>query len=87
MKTRAKNTICLRCIDDAEEAAHFYAQTFPGSSVDAIHRAPGDFPSGREGDVLTVAFTGIGISCLGLNGGPALRYSDAFSFQGVRSMQ
>jgi len=87
MKTQAKNTIRLWYVDYAEEAAHFYAKTFPDSSVDAVHRAPGDFPSGREGDVLTVEFTVMGIPCLGLNGGPALRHSEAFSFQGVRSMQ
>lgn len=76
-----KNTICLWYDRDAEAAARFYAQTFPNSSVGAVHRAPGDFPSGQQGDVLTVAFTVLGIPCLGLNGGPAFRHSEAFSFQ------
>lgn len=77
----AKNTICLWYERDAEEAARFYASTFPDSSLDAVHRAPGDYPSGREGDVLTVEFTVMGIPCLGLNGGPAFKHSEAFSFQ------
>jgi 2-polyprenyl-6-hydroxyphenyl methylase/3-demethylubiquinone-9 3-methyltransferase len=77
----AKNTICLWYDRDAEEAAHFYAKTFPNSSVESVHRAPGDFPSGKEGDVLTVFFTVLGIPCLGLNGGPAFKHSEAFSFQ------
>jgi predicted 3-demethylubiquinone-9 3-methyltransferase (glyoxalase superfamily) len=77
----AKNTICLWYDRDAEEAAGFYARTFPDSSVDAVHRAPGDFPSGKQGDVLTVQFTVLGIPCLGLNGGPAFRHNEAFSFQ------
>ena len=65
----SKNTICLWYNRDALEAAQFYAKTFPDSSVGAVHRAPGDFPSGQEGDVLTVEFTVMGIPCLGLNGG------------------
>ena len=77
----AKNTICLWYDGTAEEAARFYAATFPDSAVVAIHRAPGDYPSGRQGDVLTVEFTVMGIPCLGLNGGPAFRHSEAFSFQ------
>jgi len=77
----AKNTICLWYDRDAEEAARFYAKTFPESSVGAVHRAPGDFPSGKEGDVLTVEFTVMGIPCLGLNGGPAFPHTEAFSFQ------
>ncbi|PTQ76264.1 2-polyprenyl-6-hydroxyphenyl methylase/3-demethylubiquinone-9 3-methyltransferase [Nitrosomonas oligotropha] len=77
----AKNTICLWYDNDAEGAARFYAQTFPDSSVGAVHRAPGDYPSGKEGDVLTVEFTVIGIPCLGLNGGPAFTHNEAFSFQ------
>lgn len=77
----AKNTICLWYAGDAEEAARFYVRTFPDSSLDAVHRAPGDYPSGREGDVLTVEFTVMGIPCLGLNGGPAFKHSEAFSFQ------
>lgn len=77
----AKNTICLWYERDAEEAARFYAKTFPDSSVGAVHRAPGDYPSGKQGDVLTVEFTVMGIPCLGLNGGPAFKHNEAFSFQ------
>lgn len=77
----AKNTICLWFDGDAEEAANFYAKTFPDSSVDAVHRAPGDYPSGKQGNVLTVEFTVMGIPCLGLNGGPNFKHSEAFSFQ------
>ncbi len=81
MTTPAKNTICLWYDGGAEEAARFYAKTFPDSSVGAIHRAPADYPSGKQGDVLTVEFTVLGIPCLGLNGGPAFKHSEAFSFQ------
>ncbi|MDN5864165.1 MAG: VOC family protein [Gammaproteobacteria bacterium] len=81
MAKQAKNTVCLWYDRDAEEAAGFYATTFPDSSVDAVHRAPGDYPSGKQGDVLTVEFTVLGIPCLGLNGGPEFRHSEAFSFQ------
>ena len=81
MATPAKNTICLWYKGGAEEAARFYAQTFPDSSVGAVFRAPGDFPSGRKGDVLTVEFTVLGIPCMGINGGPAFAQSEAFSFQ------
>jgi 2-polyprenyl-6-hydroxyphenyl methylase/3-demethylubiquinone-9 3-methyltransferase len=77
----AKNTVCLWYDGDAEEAARFYASIFPDSSVDAVHHAPADYPSGKEGDVLTVEFTVMGIPCLGLNGGPAFKHSEAFSFQ------
>ena len=66
---------------DAEEAARFYAKTFPDSSVSAVHTAPGDYPSGKKGDVLTVEFNVMGIPCLGLNGGPAFQHNEAFSFQ------
>ncbi len=79
--TTAKNTICLWYDHDAEAAARFYAATFPDSSVEAVFRAPSDFPSGKAGDVLTVQFTVLGIPCLGLNGGPTFRQSEAFSFQ------
>jgi predicted 3-demethylubiquinone-9 3-methyltransferase (glyoxalase superfamily) len=81
MKKIAKNTVCLWYDGSAEDAARFYAATFPDSSVDAVHRAPGDFPTGKEGDVLTVLFTVMGIQCLGLNGGPAFKHNEAFSFQ------
>lgn len=81
MAMPAKNTICLWYDGDAEEAARFYASTFPDSSVGAVHRAPGDSPSGRQGDVLMVEFTVMGIPCLGLNGGPAFKHNEAFSFQ------
>jgi len=81
MVTPAKNTICLWFDRDAEDAARFYASTFPDSSVTAVHRAPGDFPSGKQGDVLTVEFTVLGIPCVGLNGGPVFKHSEAFSFQ------
>jgi predicted 3-demethylubiquinone-9 3-methyltransferase (glyoxalase superfamily) len=81
MQKRAKNTICLWYDGDAEEAARFYAKTFPDSSVGAVHRAPGDFPSGKQGDVLTVDFVVMGIPCLGLNGGPGVKHNWAFSFQ------
>ena len=77
----AKNTICLWFDQDAEAAARFYARTFPDSAVGAVFHAPADYPSGKAGDVLTVQFTVIGIPCLGLNGGPAFRHSEAFSFQ------
>lgn len=81
MTTPAKNTICLWFDKDAEEAARFYAKTFPDSRVDAVTHAPGDFPSGVAGQVLTVEFTVLGIACLGLNGGPAFQHCEAFSFQ------
>jgi predicted 3-demethylubiquinone-9 3-methyltransferase (glyoxalase superfamily) len=81
MAKQAKNTICLWYDGGAEDAARFYAATFPDSSVGAVQRAPADFPSGKKGDVLTVEFTVLGIPCLGLNGGPAFKHSEAFSFQ------
>lgn len=77
----AKNTICLWYDSDAEEAARFYAQTFPESFVGVVYRAPGDYPSGKQGNVLTVEFTVMGIPCLGINGGSAFKHSEAFSFQ------
>jgi 2-polyprenyl-6-hydroxyphenyl methylase/3-demethylubiquinone-9 3-methyltransferase len=77
----AKNTICLWYEGDAEEAANFYAKTFPDSAVTAVHSAPGDYPSGKEGDVITVEFTVMGIPCIGLNGGPVFKHNEAFSFQ------
>ena len=81
MTTLAKNTVCLWYNGDAETAARFYAQTFPDLSLSAVHRAPGDYPAGKQGDVLTVEFTVMGIPCLGLNGGPGFKHSEAFSFQ------
>src|SRR5690348_6765557 len=78
---KPKNTNCLRFDKNALDAARFYAATFPDSKVTAVHNAPGDYPSGKKGDVLTVEFTVVGIPCLGLNGGPAFRHSEAFSFQ------
>lgn len=81
MDKPARNTICLWYDGDAEEAARFYAKTFADSSVGEAHRAPGDYPSGKIGDVLTVEFTVLGIPCLGLNGGPEFKHSEAFSFQ------
>src|SRR4051812_26221844 len=78
---QAKNTICLWYDKDAEEAARFYAATFPDSAVTAVHKAPGDFPGGKKGQVLTVEFTVLGIPCLGLNGGPMFPHTEAFSFQ------
>ncbi len=76
-----KNTICLWFNRNAEQAARFYAETFPDSHVDAIRRAPGNYPDGKEGDVLVVEFTVLGIPCIGLNGGPQFKHSEAFSFQ------
>lgn len=77
----SKNTICLWFDGNALDAATFYAETFPDSAVTAVHRAPGDYPSGKQGDVLTVEFTVAGIPCLGLNGGPHVKHNEAFSFQ------
>lgn len=77
----SKNTICLWYDRNALEAATFYAETFPDSTVLAVHHAPGDYPSGQQGDVLTVEFKVMGIPCLGLNGGPVFQHSEAFSFQ------
>ena len=77
----AKNTICLWYERDAEEAARFYARTFPDSAVGAVRQAPTDFPGGKAGDVLTVEFTVCGVRCLAINGGDAFRQSEAFSFQ------
>ena len=76
-----KNTVCLWFERDALAAAHFYAANVPDSSVGRVLRAPGDYPDGQEGDILTVEFTVAGVSCVGLNGGPAFKQSEAFSFQ------
>jgi len=77
----SKSNICLWYDKDAEEAANFYARTFPDSAVSAVHRAPSDYPSGKEGDVLVVDFTVCGLPCIGLNGGDTFKQSEAFSFQ------
>jgi predicted 3-demethylubiquinone-9 3-methyltransferase (glyoxalase superfamily) len=74
-------TLCLWYDGTAEEAAQFYAETFPGSAVHGVHRAPGDFPGGKKDDVLTVDFTVLGLACIGLNGGPIFPHTEAFSFQ------
>ncbi|MES2930760.1 MAG: VOC family protein [Patescibacteria group bacterium] len=76
-----KNTICLWFNKDAESAATFYAATFPDSKLNNVFYAPSDFPDGKKGDVLTVEFTVCGIPCIGLNGGPTFKQSEAFSFQ------
>lgn len=76
-----KNTICLWYNKDAEDAARFYAQTFPDSALSAVIRAPGDYPDGVEGDVLVVEFTVVGVACVGLNGGPHFKHNESFSFQ------
>ena len=76
-----KTTICLWFDKDAEDAARFYAATFPDSEVTAVRKAPGDFPGGKAGDVLTVQFTVCGVPCIGLNGGDIFKHSEAFSFQ------
>lgn len=76
-----KNTLCLWFDGSAVEAAQFYAATFPDSAVGQVFRAPTDYPAGKQGDVLTVAFTVVGIPCIGLNGGPQFKHSEAFSFQ------
>jgi len=80
-KQASKNTICLWYDGTAADAARFYAETFPDSKVGAIHRAPGDYPDGKQGDVLLVEFTVMGIPCIGLNGGPQFKPNEAFSFQ------
>lgn len=77
----SKNTICLWYDNTALEAATFYAETFPDSTVVAVHHAPGDYPAGKQDNVLTVEFRVMGIPCLGLNGGPAFQHNEAFSFQ------
>lgn len=76
-----KTSVCLVYDHAAEEAAKFYTQTFPGSSVGAVRRAPGDYPNGMAGDALMVEFTVLGVPCIGLNGGPVFKHSEAFSFQ------
>ena len=87
MTAPARNTICLWFDRDAEAAARFYAATFPDSAVGAIHRAPGDYPDGQQGDVLVVEFTVLGLPCMGLNGGNQFKHSEAFSFQVATTTQ
>ncbi|MDB5848300.1 MAG: putative 3-demethylubiquinone-9 3-methyltransferase [Rhodoferax sp.] len=77
----SKNTLCLWFDGSAVDAANFYAATFPDSTVGKVFRAPGDYPAGKQGDVLTVEFTVAGVPCIGLNGGPQFKHSQAFSFQ------
>jgi predicted 3-demethylubiquinone-9 3-methyltransferase (glyoxalase superfamily) len=77
----AKNTVCIWYDKDAEEAARFYAETFPDTRITGVYRAPGDNPSGKQGEVLTVEFTVMGIPCIGLNGGPTFKHTEAFSMQ------
>jgi predicted 3-demethylubiquinone-9 3-methyltransferase (glyoxalase superfamily) len=81
MDMPGKLTVCLWYEGTAEDAARFYAETIPNSALGAVHRAPGNYPDGKEGAVLTVEFTVAGLPCVGLNGGPAFRHSEAFSFQ------
>ena len=83
----ARNTVCLWYDGTGVDAATFYARTFPNSAIGAVQRAPGDYPNGKQGDVLTVEFTGMGLPCLGLNGGPAFKHSEAFSFQVITDDQ
>ena len=83
----SKNTVCLWFDKGGEKAAEFYAATFPDSKITAVNHAPSDYPSGKKGDVLTVEFTVMGIPCIGLNGGPAFKHSEAFSFQVVTEDQ
>ena len=83
----AKNVICLWYDGTAEDAARFYAKTFPNSAVTAVHKAPGDYPAGKQGQVITVEFTVLGVNCLGLNGGSMFKHSEAFSFQVITDDQ
>ena len=81
MDDKIKITTCLWFNKNAEEAAKFYAATFPNSRIIAVHKAPSDYPSGKAGDVLTVDFTVLGQSFVGLNGGPEFKFDEAISFQ------
>ena len=80
-RTAPKNTVCLWFDKDALDAARFYAATFPDSEVTAVRHAPTDYPNGKAGDILVVEFTVCGLPCIGLNGGPQIKHSIAFSFQ------
>jgi predicted 3-demethylubiquinone-9 3-methyltransferase (glyoxalase superfamily) len=79
--TASKVRVCLWYDHNAEEAATFYARTFPNSSVGAIQKAPADYPNGKTGDAMVVEFSVMGIACIGLNGGPLFKHNEAFSFQ------
>ncbi len=81
MTDKIRIVTCLWFDKNAEEAAKFYAATFPDSRVTAVHRAPGDYPDGRAGDVLTVEFIVLGQPFVGLNGGPQFTFDEAVSFQ------
>jgi len=78
---KIKIATCLWFNKNAEQAANFYAATFPESKVTAVHKSPSDYPSGKAGDVLTVEFTILGQPFLGLNGGPEFTFDEAISFQ------
>lgn len=82
-----KNNVCLWFNHNAEEAATFYAETFPDTRIESITRAPGDYPAGEQGAVLVVNFTCMGIPVVGLNGGPEFPQSEAFSFQVITEDQ
>ena len=81
MNEKTKIATCLWFNKNAEEAAKFYAATFPDSRVTAVHKAPSDYPGGKAGDVLTVDFTVLGQPFVGLNGGPEFKFDEAISFQ------
>ena len=74
-------SLCLWYDKDAEEAATFYAATFPDTKITGVSRAPADYPMGKTGDALTVEFTLMGVPCIGLNGGPMYKHTEAFSIQ------
>jgi predicted 3-demethylubiquinone-9 3-methyltransferase (glyoxalase superfamily) len=82
-----KTRVCLWFNKDAEDAARFYAATFPNSAFNAARLAPTDYPAGKAGDVIMVDFTVLGMPCMGINGGPMFKHSEAFSFQVVTEDQ
>ena len=79
--TTPKNIVCLWYEGEAEQAARFYSETFPDTTVGSVQYAPGDYPDGHKGDALVVEFRIMGIPCIGLNGGPVFKHNEAFSFQ------
>lgn len=81
MPSIARNSICIWFNGGALDAARFYTELFPDSTIDAVRKAPADYPGGKEGDELTVEFTLMGIPCIALNGGPEFPQTEAFSFQ------